>query len=67
MTTHTREEWKQIGRQVGRERGQLDHQAGIQQPLDKLWIPGGVDAAYVEGLVEGYMETVTGPVPQLGI
>lgn len=67
MAYHTDEQWKKIGLQIGRERGQLDNLAGMVQPVDRLWIPRGVDPAYVDGLREGYLETVTGQAVQLEI
>lgn len=66
-TNHTQEQWRTIGRQMGRERGQLDSMAGMVQPVERLWIPDGVDDAYVEGLHEGYLEIIAGTPAQLGV
>jgi hypothetical protein len=67
MGQHTPDQWRNIGLQIGRERGLLDALAGEPRKPDQLWIPDGAHPAYVEALREGYLEAVAGDVHPLGI
>lgn len=57
----TPEKQRRLGRQMGRERAELDRNQGIrQQSADQLWRPHTASPDYVDGLWEGYQEVMEG-------
>jgi len=53
-----------LGRQIGRERAQVDILQGIRQDPDRIWRPSLASPEYIAGLIEGYRETIAGNAPR---
>lgn len=65
--TRTPEQWAAIGLQLGRERGMIDLLANEVKTVETLWMPAGVDPAYVAGVRQGYQEVTAAAGRPLGL
>lgn len=60
----TPERQRAMGRQIGRERAEIDIHKGVRQDPEHLWCSATASPAFREGLATGYRERMNPNAPR---